>query len=167
MRSAEIGKDITVLYAHLGGLHPGMTRVAAALAGIMSDNGAGEVTRRLFELVGARDLDAVAALFADRVEFAIPGAPDLPWLPTTGTPAGMRGFFAGLPEHLESKRFEIAKIIADADDAVALGDLVSVVRATGRTIATQFVIHVGVRDGKINRYVMYEDSWAVARALGR
>lgn len=144
-----------------------MTRAAGLLARIMSDIGAGEITRRLFESVGGRDLDRAVALFADRVEFAIPGAPDIPWVPAADSGAGMREFFAGLPEHLESKRFEVAKIIADADDAVALGDLVSVVRATGRTIVTRFVIHVGVAGGKINRYVMYEDSWAVAQALGR
>ncbi|WP_028935040.1 nuclear transport factor 2 family protein [Pseudonocardia spinosispora] len=131
----------------------------------MSDTDPGQVTRRLFELLGSQDLDQVTTLFADRVEFAVPSAPDVPWIPAANSPAGMREFFAGLPTHLEAKRFVVAKIINDAEDAVALGDLVSVVRATGRTITSRFVVHIGVHEGKINRYVMYEDSWAVAQAL--
>jgi ketosteroid isomerase-like protein len=42
---------------------------------------------------------------------------------------------------------------------------VSTVRATGRDIVRPFAIHLCVRDGKIIRYHMYEDSWAVAEAV--
>ena len=75
----------------------------------------------------------------------------------------MLEFFTLLPRHLDSKRFEILKVLADEQDAVVLGDLVSTVRSTGRDIVTRFAIHLSVRGGKITH--LYEDSWAVAEAV--
>jgi ketosteroid isomerase-like protein len=124
-----------------------------------------DLVRQLLALTGDGDLEAAAALFADDVDFAVPGAPDLPWVPKANSADGMLEFFRRLPQYLESRRFAVDKILADEEDAMVLGDLVSTVRATGRDIVTRFVIHLSVRDGKFTRYHLYEDSWAVAQAV--
>ena len=125
-----------------------------------------ELAESLFRYLGIGDLPAAAALFAPAVDFAIPSAPGIPWIPQVDSPAGMLEFFTRLPIHLEQKKLEIGKILADDEDAVALGHLMSRVRATGRDIDSRFAAHLSVRDGQIYRYHFFEDSWAVARALG-
>ncbi|HTF53323.1 MAG TPA: nuclear transport factor 2 family protein [Pseudonocardia sp.] len=124
-----------------------------------------DLVRDLFQLVHDRDAEGAAKLFAEQVDFSIPSAPRIPWIPAVDSPAGMLEFFTLVPRHLDSKRFEILKVLADDQDAVVLGDLVSTVRSTGRDIVTPFAIHLSVRDGKIHRYHLYEDSWAVAEAV--
>lgn len=42
--------------------------------------------------------------------------------------------------------------------------MVSEVRMTGRGTDTAFALHTTVRDGRITRYHLYEDSYAVAEA---
>jgi len=125
------------------------------------------LAERLFAYLGSGDLEAASGLFAPSVDFSIPGVPEVPWIPQVDSPAGMLEFFTLLGTHLERKQFEINRVLADGDDVVALGRLVSTVRATGRDIVSRFVLHLGARNGLIYRYHLYEDSWAVARALGR
>lgn len=131
----------------------------------MSTQTPAALTQALFAHLGAGELTAASALFADTVDFAIPGAPDIPWIPEADSPAGMLRFFTLVGEHLDRKHFEVEKVLADDTDAVALGNLVSTVRATGRDIVLRFAIHLGVADGRISRYHLYEDSWAVSRAV--
>ncbi|NOL42498.1 SnoaL-like domain-containing protein [Kribbella sandramycini] len=119
----------------------------------------------MLQHVGAGETDAAAALFADDVDFFIPRAAELPWVPDVDSAAGMATYFGLLRTHLDGKRFDVERIVADATDAVVIGQLVSTVRATGRDIESRFAIHVGTRDGRITRYHFYEDSLAVAQAL--
>ncbi len=123
------------------------------------------LAERLFDHLAAGELDSAVALFAPTVDFAIPSAPDIPWIPRVRSAEDMGEFFTLLRTELDSKRFEVTKILADGEDAVVLGHLVSTVRSTGRDIVTEFAIQLGVQDGLINRYRMYEDSWAVANAV--
>lgn len=80
----------------------------------------------------------------------------------------IRPFFDGLVEHIESLEFTVNSLIGDDDTVVALGNLISRVRSTGRDIHSDFAIEVRFDDdGLITKYHMYEDTYAVAAALGR
>lgn len=131
----------------------------------MSTSTTRELAEQLFQYLAADDLQTAAALFAPSVDFSIPSAPGIPWIPQADSPAGMLEFFSRLPTHLDRKKFEISKVLADTEDVVVLGHLISKVRTTGRDIDSRFVLHLSVRDGQISRYHLYEDSWAVAQAL--
>lgn len=131
----------------------------------MSTPTARELVERLFQYLAADDLQAAAALFAPSVDFSIPAAPGIPWIPQVDSPAGMLEFFSRVSTQLDRKKFEIGKVLADTEDVVVLGHLISQVRATRRDIDSRFVLHLSVRDGQISRYHLYEDSWAVAQAL--
>ncbi|WP_019818593.1 nuclear transport factor 2 family protein [Saccharomonospora saliphila] len=125
-----------------------------------------DVVREVFRRDGAGDLDGAAALFAPSVDFAIPGAPDIPWIPDADSPEGMREFFRRLHDQLSRESFDITHTLTDGDDVVLLGRLHSVVKATGRPIHSRFAMHMTVTDGLITRWHMYEDGWEVARAAG-
>jgi len=46
--------------------------------------------------------------------------------------------------------------------AVIVGELTSAIRSTGKVVESSFVIEFTVRDGRIIRYRLHEDSHAVA-----
>ncbi|MGY4393508.1 nuclear transport factor 2 family protein [Streptomyces sp. TE12347] len=123
-----------------------------------------QTVQRLFPLPAEGKSAQAAALFADSVSFSIPHPPGLPWVPEVDSPDGMRTFFELLGTHVRTKEFELRQVIAEGDDVVLLGRMVSEVRRTGRDIDTAFALHATVRDGRITRYHLYGDTYAVAQA---
>jgi ketosteroid isomerase-like protein len=114
-------------------------------------------------IVEGRTVEA-AALFADSVSFSIPHPPGIPWVPEVDSAEGMRTFFELLRTHVQPKEFDLRQVIAEGDEVVFIGRMVSEVKKTGRDIDTAFALHTTVRDGRITRYHLYEDSYAVAKA---
>jgi len=54
--------------------------------------------------------------------------------------------------------------LADEGRAVIFGNLASKVNATGKIIESPFALILNVSDGKITRFQMLEDTFAVSRA---
>ena len=123
-----------------------------------------QTVQRLFPLLAEGKTADAAALFTDSVSFSIPHPPGIPWVPEVDSAADMQTFFELLGSHVQPKEFELRQIIAEGDDVVLIGRMVSEVKKTGRDIDTAFALHTTVRDGRIIRYHLYEDTYAVARA---
>ncbi|HEY3481889.1 MAG TPA: nuclear transport factor 2 family protein [Streptomyces sp.] len=123
-----------------------------------------QTVERLFPLLAEGKSAEAAALFADSVSFSIPHPPGIPWVPEVNSAADMGTFFELLRTHVEAKAFDLHQIIAAGDDVVLTGRMLSQVKKTGRDIDTAFALHTTVQDGKITRYHLYEDTYAVARA---
>jgi ketosteroid isomerase-like protein len=118
-------------------------------------------------LMRAWDVDGLAALFAEEVDWEIPGdTATVPWIGKRATRAEVRAFYAeDVPKYLTPDRFDVDATLVDGELAVRTGDLRSQVQATGKWIETRFVQEFTVRDGKITRYLMHEDSWLVSEAV--
>ncbi|WP_329331725.1 nuclear transport factor 2 family protein [Streptomyces sp. NBC_00663] len=123
-----------------------------------------QTVQRLFPLLAEGKSAEAAALFADSVSFSVPHPPGIPWVPKVDSADGMRTFFELLKAHVRAKEFELRQVIAEGDDVVLTGRMVSEIRKTGRDIDTAFALHTTVRDGRITRYHLYEDTYAVAQA---
>ena len=123
-----------------------------------------QTVQRLFPLLAEGKAAEAAALFADSVSFSIPHPPGIPWVPEVSSADDMRTFFELLQTHVQAKQFDLHQIIAADDDVVLTGRMVSQVKKTGRDIDTAFALHTTVHNGKITRYHLYEDTYAVARA---
>ncbi|MFD3437980.1 nuclear transport factor 2 family protein [Streptomyces sp. NPDC058685] len=123
-----------------------------------------QTVQRLFPLLGEGKTDEAAALFADSVSFSIPHPPGIPWVPEVDSAEGMRTFFELLQTHVQPKEFDLLHVISQGDDVVFIGHMVSEVKKTGRDIDTGFALHTTVQDGRITRYHLYEDTYAVAKA---
>ena len=130
----------------------------------MTTQSPAQTVQRLFPLLAEGKSAEAAALFADSVSFSIPHPPGLPWVPEVDSAEGMRTFFDLLQTHVQAKEFELSHVIAEGENVVLIGHMVSEVKATGRTIDTAFALHTTVQDGRITRYHLYEDTYAVARA---
>ncbi|WP_405629249.1 nuclear transport factor 2 family protein [Streptomyces sp. NBC_00016] len=123
-----------------------------------------QTVQRLFPLLAEGKSADAAALFADSVLFSIPHPPGIPWVPQVDSADGMRTFFELLQTHVRAKEFDLRQIIAEGDDVVLIGRMVSEVKKTGRDIDTAFALHTTVQHGRITRYHLYEDTYAVAEA---
>ena len=108
--------------------------------------------------------DRIAELFAEKVDWCVPGAEEVPWLGTRSTREDVADFFTVLYHHVAKEEFAIEQVLADDQHAVALGHLRSRVRANNALMESWFAIHMTVTDGQITRYRFYEDSLAIMRA---
>ncbi|MER7912776.1 nuclear transport factor 2 family protein [Streptomyces sp. NPDC090109] len=119
-----------------------------------------------FERFGAGDLPGLLELFADTVDFDVPGSPDVPW---TGARSGrdeIAGFFTVLGTALTPpEEFTVTATVVDGVHAVVTGRSRFGVVATGKTFTNPFALHFTVVDGKITGYHMHEDSHAIAAAF--
>ncbi|GAA1027645.1 MULTISPECIES: nuclear transport factor 2 family protein [Amycolatopsis] len=124
------------------------------------------VVGELFARLAKADLDGLDGLFAEEVDWHIPGAAGLvPWLGRRRTPAEVADFFASVSRYVIQELFEVDRIFVDGEESVVTGRLRSVVRATGRPVESQFAIRITVVGGRIKRYLFLEDSYAVANAV--
>lgn len=109
----------------------------------------------------------VAALFSEDCDWCIPGDLErVPWIGARRGREAVAAFFEELRLYNEPERFEVRDILTGPGRAIVLGDLATRVKATGRLIETDFALDIGVRQGLIVRYRMFEDTFAVARAVG-
>jgi ketosteroid isomerase-like protein len=130
----------------------------------MTTESPAQTVQRLFPLLAEGKSAEAAALFAESVSFSIAHPPGIPWVPEVDSAEGMRTFFELLQTHVQAKEFDLRQVIADGEDVVLVGRMVSEVKKTGREIDTAFALHTTVHAGRITRYHLYEDSYAVSRA---
>jgi ketosteroid isomerase-like protein len=129
------------------------------------------VTEALLGHLGAGNLEGVAALFADEVDWRL-SWPDeelggsVPWIRARRTREDAADHFRALAEHNapHDGGTTIERILVDGHDAVVLGTIRNVMRRTGEPYRAHVALHLGVEEGRIRRYHVYEDSLAVSRA---
>jgi ketosteroid isomerase-like protein len=123
-----------------------------------------EFLRRL----GTWDAEAVGALFADHVDWLVPGARDLPWVGRRSRRDEVPAYFRTMWSHFDTSRStaSIDRLVVEGEEAVALGTFSHVANTTGRRFTTPVAMHVSVRDGCIVRVHLYEDTYAVGQAFG-
>ena len=125
-----------------------------------------EVVQEFFTRFGAGDGDALLDLFAEDVDWNVPGSPAVPWTGRRSTKAQLAQFFAAAAAEVErTESFDVERVLAEGDHAVALGAFAHVIRATGKTFRSDFALHIKVADGRIRLYHMFEDGQAAAEAF--
>jgi ketosteroid isomerase-like protein len=124
----------------------------------------GEFLRRL----GEWDADGIGELFAEEIDWLVPGAPGVPWVGARTRREEVSAYFRTMWSHFHTERSASAvdQIIVEGDDAVVLGTFSHVANTTGRGWTTPVALHLRVERGLITRVHVYEDTYAVARALG-
>ena len=104
-------------------------------------------------------------MFSTDVQFEVPGdVGALAWIGRRTGRGAVSEFIQGTRLLLERVRLDVEGILANDDSAVILGDLASKLNATGRIIESPFALILHISDGKIARFQMLEDSFAVSRA---
>ncbi|WP_369355109.1 nuclear transport factor 2 family protein [Streptomyces sp. cg2] len=114
--------------------------------------------------LAAGDVDGVAALFAERVDWDVPGAVEVPWLGTRATRTEVADYFTTHPTYVTREEFVVERTLVDGAEAAVSGRFRSRVIRNGAAMESWFVLQLTVSDGEITRYRFYEDSLAIARA---
>ena len=124
------------------------------------------VVATFLERLADADADGLAELFAETVDWMVPGDPALPWTGRRTRRADIAPYFRTLWSHLEAgaSRVELERIVVDGNDAVVLLSFSHVAEATGRRFTTAAAIRLTVDTDRITRLHLYEDTWAVSQA---
>lgn len=126
---------------------------------------------QLLRTIGEGDPERIAALYAEEVDWALDWPEDrhgasIPWIRHRSTRADVADHFREIAAAHDPARasVEVTGIVVDSTDGVVFGVIHNTVRATGKSYAARFALHLTVRDGVITRHHVYEDSLAVAEA---
>jgi steroid delta-isomerase-like uncharacterized protein len=131
--------------------------------------GPGRVARAYFDAVAARDIDAMAELWAkDGIDRIAPLGRDI------HGPDGVRTFFTGTFTAIPDMRFEVLDVVAARNQAAVrwratgtfCGGPFEGIEPTGSPIELEGIDLLTVEDGKIQRNDAYYDSGQFARAVG-
>jgi ketosteroid isomerase-like protein len=117
-----------------------------------------------FTAYGRGDMQGLLALFAEDVEWIIPGEA---W-PLAGTYCGLAGvadFFQKISEMLEISFLEPREFVGHGDRVLVVGFDRGRVKATNRTFEGHWVMAFTVRNGKVMNVREYIDTLALARAF--
>jgi ketosteroid isomerase-like protein len=123
------------------------------------------VARQTFEAIGARDLDALLALYDEEIEFQ----------PLTGMEVEMGGYrgHAGVRRYLEEASEIWDEMLPHVDDLHTVGDHVVILggcavrgRGSGAISDNSMAWVLTFRDGKVLRHRAYRTSEEALEAVG-
>ncbi|MFE9812843.1 nuclear transport factor 2 family protein [Streptomyces sp. NPDC005227] len=122
---------------------------------------------RFLALLAAGDAEGLADLFADDIDWFVPGDSSLPWTGARSRREEVSAYFRTLwPVFIEgASESEIGHILVDGDEAALFGRFTHTVKSTGRRFTTPVAFHLTVRDGRIERLHLFEDTLTVAQAM--
>ncbi len=126
------------------------------------------VATRLLQCIGDKDLEGMKDLFADEIDWFVPGSSDLPWTGRRTRGSQAPEFFAVMwPYYVEGKSTaNISEIISDGNNVVITGTFSHVIERSGSSFETPVALHVKVQDGKIKHLQLYEDTLLITQAYG-
>jgi ketosteroid isomerase-like protein len=125
-----------------------------------------KVVAQFFDRMGAgTDPIAIASLFSEDVDWLVPGDERIAWIGRKLGRSGVADFVRDLRRLTTPIRVTVRTVVSEDENAVAVLDLETRVNSTGKVIRTESAFVFTVRDDLIVRFRLFEDSYAVARAL--
>ena len=124
------------------------------------------IIQSLYAAFARGDLQMVIGALTEDVEWILPGPPEI--IPFAGVhrgPQAVLQFFAVLDKTLEFEKFEPQAFLANGDKVVVLGCSRDRMKSTGRSVENEWAAALTLRNGKVARYQVYEDTAAFVTAL--
>lgn len=78
---------------------------------------------------------------------------------------GVLEFFHQLDQNIHYTEFETHEFIGQGDRVVVLGRQAGTIKHTGKTFDHEYCCAFTVRDGKIQNYFGFDDTWELAQAF--
>jgi uncharacterized protein len=123
-----------------------------------------QIVKDGFAAYGRGDMQGLLALFADDIEWIVPGE-GLPLAGTYRGHAGVADFLQKISEMLEISFLEPREFLAQGDRVLVVGFERETVKATNRTFENNWVFAFTVRNGKVTNAREYFDTLALARGF--
>jgi uncharacterized protein len=127
----------------------------------------GELMASFVERLGKQDAEGIGELFADEIDWYVPGSETLPW-------TGRRFLREHVAEYFRTmwpafapgqSSATVEKILIDGADAVLFSHFTHTVARNGKRLNTPAALHLTIADGQIVRMHLYEDTLAVHEAF--
>lgn len=123
-----------------------------------------DVAIKLQVAFGDSDATELTALFAPDGSVHVAGNPDIAAVGVHHGHQAVRAFFDELINSATPLSMAVKEIVASGTNVVALGHFHYRLNESGREYESDFALHLDIQHGLIQRYQMYEDSWAVSVA---
>jgi ketosteroid isomerase-like protein len=131
----------------------------------MSEAGNTQVVKDAYAAFQRGDVNAILALLDENVEWeAVKGAEGV--APHAGVRRGRAAvgeFFATVGSTLDFHVFDPQEFVAQGDAVVAVGAYKATVKATRRSVSSDWVMVFTIRNGQITRFREFTDSAALIR----
>ncbi|WP_292010691.1 nuclear transport factor 2 family protein [Chryseobacterium sp.] len=119
-----------------------------------------EIIEEFYSVQSGKKRGNLTELFAEVVDFDLPGNMEkFPWTGKRNTKKEVEDFFKILYENVKSEKFDVEFISVNGENAVAVGQLSSVILKYNKVFNTQFAAIFKVRNGKIVKYHFMEDNY--------
>ena len=117
--------------------------------------------------LGERDAEGIGELFADEIDWYVPGSAALPWTGSRSRREDVADYFRTLwPAFVPGQSTAtVDKLVIDGDDAVVFSSFSHVVAKNGKRLNTPAALHLTIGNGLIVRMHLYEDTFVVHHAL--
>lgn len=124
------------------------------------------IVNNYLQALTARNLHVMHTLFANEVDWYIPGNSDVaPWVGRRKTKQEVMDFFRLLWKNTIPIGANIDHIFVDGKKAVISGDFKTGMLQTDKICDSLFFIQLTVENGVIVKYYLLEDSHAVVQSL--
>ncbi|GIF64826.1 hypothetical protein Ais01nite_28610 [Asanoa ishikariensis] len=125
------------------------------------------VTTEFLRRLSVQDAHGLAELFADEIDWNVPGEADLPWTGRRSRQDQVAEYFGLLWQAFVAGESTAAvdKVVIDGAEVVVLGTFAHTAVSTGKRFETPVAMHLTVTEGKIVRLHLYEDTLAVSKAF--
>jgi ketosteroid isomerase-like protein len=135
----------------------------------VTDNATRAAVKALYEAYSARDLDRVASLIHEDIEWIIYGPVQVfPFHGPRRGKAQVLDVLAALGKDYALERHVPEIILVEGERAAVLSDAAFVQRATNRTLSLRLADFLRFRDGRLIEFREFTDTFdAVEQALGK
>ncbi|GAA0932644.1 nuclear transport factor 2 family protein [Pseudonocardia zijingensis] len=125
------------------------------------------VAEQFVERLGRQDPDGIQELFAEEIDWYVPGSAALPWTGRRTRREEVAAFFTTMwPYYVPGRsRVVLERVVVDGADVVLLASFTHTIVANGREFTTPAALHLAVEDGRIVRLHLYEDTLTIAQAF--
>jgi hypothetical protein len=117
--------------------------------------------------LGEQDADGIGELFADEIDWYVPGSKALPWTGPRSRREHVAEYFRAMwPAFVPGQSTAtVDKVVINGDDAVVFSSFSHTVAKNGKRLNTPAAMHLTIANGQIVRMHLYEDTLAVHEAF--
>jgi ketosteroid isomerase-like protein len=125
------------------------------------------VVQDFLDRLGAQDADGVGELFAEKIDWHVPGNPSLPWTGVREHGSDVPVFLRTMWSHFVAGESRVSpdSVVVDGETAVVFAEFTHTAASTGRVFTTPVALRIQVVDGKIVKLHLFEDTHAVSAAF--
>jgi uncharacterized protein len=126
-----------------------------------------ELIGSFLDRVGRQDAEGIGELFADEIDWYVPGSKALPWTGSRSRREQVAEYFRTMwPAFVPGQSTAaVDKVVIDGDDAVLFASFTHTVASNGQRLNTPAAMHLTIANGQIVRMHLYEDTMAVHKAF--